>query len=370
MSISIPFYSLAYQHHQIRQELEKALIEVVDSGWYVLGERVARFEKEYADYIGVKHCIGVGNGLDALKISLRALDIGLGDEVIVPANTYIATLLAVTSVGATPVLVEPDVHTFNIDPDKIEDKITKRTKAIIPVHLYGLSCKMDAIMSLASSYNLYVVEDNAQATGSIFQGQKTGSFGHLNAHSFYPTKNLGALGDGGAITTNDDELAHKVRLFRNYGSSIKYENEVLGYNSRLDEIQAAVLSIKLRFLDQWILEKRQLTDHYNLLLGKTEHLEVTNLVGFSKEQHSHHLYVIKSKQRDALACYLKEHGIHTLIHYPIPVYRQQAYASVFDANAYPITNHLTDQLLSLPLFPGMKAEQVEEVVFNIQRFYN
>jgi len=370
MSSEIPFYSLVHQNEQIKEEVHLALTGVFDSSWYVLGERTAFFEQEYARYIGVKHCIGIGNGLDALKISLRALEIGLGDEVIVPANTYIATVMAVSAVGATPVLVEPDAQTYNIDPLKIEEKITKRTKAIIPVHLYGLSCEMDAIMSLANAYNLYVIEDNAQATGSIYQGKKTGSFGHINAHSFYPTKNLGALGDGGAITTNDDELAHKVKLLRNYGSSIKYQNEVLGYNSRLDEIQAAVLSIKLRFLDHWLIEKGQVADRYNQLLSPSEQLELPLLDKFSKGQHSHHLYVIKSARRDDLASYLKKQGVHTLIHYPIPVYLQTAYAGVFGKNTYPITDKLISRILSLPLFPGMSVTQVEEVVFHILRFYS
>ncbi|MDB5274337.1 MAG: DegT/DnrJ/EryC1/StrS family aminotransferase [Chitinophagaceae bacterium] len=252
MTAEIPFYSLAYQNEQIRKEVHEALNNVFDSDWYVLGEKVERFEQEYANYLGVKHCIGVGNGLDALKISLHALGIGPGDEVIVPANTYVATVLAVTAVGALPVLVEPDVLTCNIDPKRIEEKITSKTKAIIPVHLYGLPCEMDAIVAIAAKHKLFIVEDNAQASGGEYKGKKTGSIGHLNAHSFYPTKNLGALGDGGAVTTNDDELARQARLLRNYGSSVKYHNEIIGYNSRLDEIQAAVLSIKLRFLDRWI----------------------------------------------------------------------------------------------------------------------
>lgn len=371
MNSEIPFYSLHHQNEQIKEEVHQTLANTFDSGWYLLGEKTELFEQEYARYIGVKHCIGVGNGLDALKISLRALDIGAGDEVLVPANTYIATIMAVSEVGAIPVLVEPDERTFNIDPLKIEEKITARTKAIIPVHLYGLACNMDVIMQLASTYKLVVIEDNAQATGSIVQGKKTGSFGNLNAHSFYPTKNLGALGDGGAITTNDDELARRARLLRNYGSSIKYQNEVLGYNSRLDEIQAAVLSIKLKFLDQWIAEKRQLVNTYNLLLQEVVKVEIPYLErSLNDDVHSHHLYVIKVKERDALAAYLKENGIHTLIHYPIPVYKQEAYAGVFNANAYAITDRLTSEVLSLPLFPGMTLKQVEEVAHHILHFYS
>lgn len=370
MSTEIPFYSLFHQNEQVKDEVHQILTNVFDSAWYLLGERTAIFEQEYARYIGVKHCIGVGNGLDALKISLRALNIGYGDEVIVPANTYIATLMAVSEVGAMPVLVEPDEQTFNLDIHKIEEKVTSKTKAIIPVHLYGLSCEMDEIMRLASRYQLYVIEDNAQATGSVFKGKKTGSYGHLNAHSFYPTKNLGALGDGGAVTTNDDELAHKVRLFRNYGSSVKYQNEVLGYNSRLDEIQAAVLSIKLKYLDQWIEEKRHLASFYDELLKDVKELERCTLDSSVREKHSHHLYVIKCVERDALAAYLKLNGIHTLIHYPIPPYQQKAYEGVFNVGAFPLTDRLTNQVLSLPLFPGMTKDQVQKVASDIVRYYS
>ena len=370
MNSDIPFYSLHHQNEQIKEEVHQTLVNVFDSAWYLLGERTEFFELEYARYIGVKHCIGVGNGLDALKISLRALDIGVGDEVIVPANTYIATLMAVSEVGAVPVLVEPDEDTFNIRASLIEGKITKKTKAIIPVHLYGLSCEMDHIMQIASLHHLYVIEDNAQAAGSIFQGKKTGSYGHLNAHSFYPTKNLGALGDGGAITTDDDELARKVRLYRNYGSATKYQNEVLGYNSRLDEIQAAVLSIKLKFLDQWVANKRELVNAYNQLLKSTKQLALPCQDSFPEEKHSHHLYVIRSKEREELASYLKKNGINTLIHYPIPAYKQEAYVGVFNTQAYPITDLLTSQVLSLPLFPGMTLTQVEEVTFHILQFYS
>jgi dTDP-4-amino-4,6-dideoxygalactose transaminase len=367
MNSNIPFYSFVYQNEQIRERVNRAVMDVFDSAWYVLGNKTELFEQEYARYIGVKHCIGVGNGLDALKIALRVLDIKEGDEVIVPANTYIATVMAVTAVGATPVLVEPDPRTFNIDPLKIEEKITSKTKAIIPVHLYGLPCEMDAIQTLAIKHDLYLVEDNAQASGSLYKGKKTGSLGHVNAHSFYPTKNLGALGDGGAITTNDDEWARKVRLYRNYGSSVKYKNEVLGYNSRLDELQAAVLSVKLDFLDQWLAEKQQLVNVYQQLLSPVTQIELPDFSHMTAGEHSHHLYVIKSKRRDELASYLKEQGVTTLIHYPIPVYNQQAYAGQF-ASAFPITDRLAAEVLSLPLFPGMTVRQVEEVAFHILAF--
>ncbi|MDF2455634.1 MAG: DegT/DnrJ/EryC1/StrS family aminotransferase [Cytophagaceae bacterium] len=368
MTAAIPFYSFTYQNEQVKAEMQQALLDVFDSAWYVLGERVAKFEKEYAAYLGVKHCIGVGNGLDALKISLRALGIGQGDEVIVPANTYIATLLAVSETGALPVLVDPNPDTFNIDPSKITAKITAKTKAIIPVHLYGLPCEMDAITDIANRYGLFLVEDNAQATGSVYKGQKTGSLGHLNAHSFYPTKNLGCLGDGGAITTNDDDLAHQVRMLRNYGSEQKYKNERLGYNSRLDEIQAAALSVKLPFIDRWRAEKALLADVYHSKLSDVRHLQLPAEVHHSL-LHSHHLFVIKSNYRDALSAYLKEQGVDTLIHYPIPAYSQQAYRNAgFAPEEYPVTERLTAEVLSLPLYPGMKLEQVEQVCSLIRKF--
>ncbi|MDB5255820.1 MAG: DegT/DnrJ/EryC1/StrS family aminotransferase [Chitinophagaceae bacterium] len=368
MTEEIPFYSFDYQNQQVREEVQQALLEVFDSAWYVLGERVLKFEKEYAAYIGVKHCIGVGNGLDALKISLKALGIGKGDEVIVPANTYIATVLAISETGARPVLVDPDPNTFNIDTAKIALHITTRTKAILPVHLYGLPCDMDGIIDLANRHGLFVIEDNAQATGSVYKGRKTGSFGHVNAHSFYPTKNLGCLGDGGAITTNDDHLASQARMLRNYGSEIKYKNELPGYNSRLDEIQAAVLSAKLPYLDQWRNEKAKLVEAYREGLSGIQQIRLAGKE-IDAVLHSHHLFVVKCSHRDALAAYLKTQGVNTMIHYPIPVYRQQAYGSAgFDFHDYPITETLTPEVLSLPLYPGMKQEQVARIVSLIREF--
>ncbi len=368
MITEIPFYSFSHQNQQVKEKVQQALTDVFDSAWYVLGERVATFEKEYASYLGVKHCIGVGNGLDALKISLRALGIGLGDEVIVPANTYIATLLAVSETGAIPVLVDPDPETFNIDPKKIEVKITFKTKAILPVHLYGLPCEMDLIIDIAKRHGLMIVEDNAQATGAVYKGKKTGSFGHLNAHSFYPTKNLGCIGDGGAVTTDDDQLAHQVRLLRNYGSQIKYENEVLGYNSRLDELQAAVLSIKLPYLDLWRAEKAVLVDAYRHGLANLRGLSLPGEVP-DAVVHSHHLMVCQSPKREALSAYLKTNGVHTLIHYPIPAYKQQAYHHAgYNYTDYPVTEKLTSQVISLPLYPGMTSEQIDQVSSLIRKF--
>ncbi len=368
MATRIPFYSFEYQNQQVKKEVQQVLLDVFDSAWYILGERVAQFEKEYADYIGVKHCIGVGKGLDALKISLRVLGIKPGDEVILPANTYIATLLAVSEIGAIPVLVDPDISTFNIDPNKIAAKITAKTKAILPVHLYGLPCDMDAIANLANQHGLFIVEDNAQASGALYKGRKTGSFGHVNAHSFYPTKNLGCLGDGGAITTNDDEFARQVRMLRNYGSEVKYKNELLGYNSRLDEIQAAVLSIKLPYLEQWRKEKALLAAAYFKGLQDISPIQLPADVA-TDYTHSHHLFVVHVLHREGLAAYLKNQGIETLIHYPIPAYRQQAYIGAgFNPHDYPVTEKMTSEILSLPLYPGMKLEEVEQVISLIRQF--
>jgi dTDP-4-amino-4,6-dideoxygalactose transaminase len=370
MKDHIPFNTLVHQHEQLKTEISQVFSEVFDAGSYVLGERLASFEKEYAQYLGVKHCIGVGNGLDALKISLKALGITEGDEVIVPANTYIATVLAISAVGAMPVLVEPSILTYNIDAQKIEEKITSKTKAIIPVHLYGLSCEMDKIISIAESHGLYVIEDNAQAAGAVFKGKKTGSWGHVNAHSFYPTKNLGCLGDGGAVTTNDDALADRIRVLRNYGSAVKYQNEVLGYNSRLDEIQAAVLSIKLRYLDHWNEERRSLALAYTQRLVAIKDVTLLDIHAVPSKEHVYHLYVIRVKDRAQLVQHLAAKGIFTSIHYPIPPYRQLAYQGLWKTEDYPITDQLSSEVLSLPFYSGLTMAHIDRVAEEIKAFYS
>ena len=290
-----------------------------------------------------------------------------GDEIIVPANTYIATLLAVTEIGATPVLVEPELDSYNIDPNRIEAKITPKTKAIIPVHLYGLPCRMDEILFIAQKYNLLVIEDNAQSVGAEYKNKKTGSFGIINATSFYPTKNLGAIGDGGAITTDSDDLAKKVQLLRNYGSEIKYHNEIQGYNSRLDELQAAVLSIKLDFLDQWNNERIQLAQYYNEKLSDVENLSIPT---YGKDfKHVFHLYVVRVKEREKIIEHLNKHSIQTAIHYPIPPYKQEAYKYLnIQAKDYPITEKITTECLSLPMYPGLKKEEQNLIIEAIKRF--
>jgi dTDP-4-amino-4,6-dideoxygalactose transaminase len=320
--VKVPFLNLGATYQELRSDLDTAYQRVMDSGWYILGEEVDAFERAFADYCGVRHCVGVGNGLEALHLLVRAYGIGPGDEVIVPSNTYIATWLAVSQAGATPVPVEPDPRTFNLDPAAIERAITRKTKAILPVHLYGQPAEMEPIMSIASAHGLKVIEDVAQAQGALYQGRMTGALGDAAGFSFYPGKNLGAYGDAGAVTTNDDEIADRVRLLRNYGSRIKYQNEVQGYNSRLDPLQAAFLGVKLQRLAEWNNRRRAIAERYlaeleiaDLILPHVPH--VTEPVW--------HLFVIRHPRRDELQKYLAEQGVQTLIHYPIPPHLSDAY---------------------------------------------
>lgn len=355
-----PFFNLSPIHAAIRDQMEAAFREVYDSNWFVLGKQVELFEQEYAAYTGTTHCVGVSNGLDAIVLSLRALGIGLGDEVIVPSNTYIATVLAVTQVGATPVFVEPREDTYNINPERISAAISPRTKAIIPVHLYGQACEMSDIMDIADRHGLYVIEDNAQAHGATWKGKTTGSWGHLNATSFYPGKNLGALGDAGAVTTNDPELAHKVRVLRNYGSQQKYHNEMIGYNNRLDELQAAFLRVKLCHIDTWTTQRRTIAAWYDEILDGFD--IVSRPTTLPNATHSYHLYVVRCNDRDALQRRLTEAGIGTLIHYPIPPHLQEAYMELgYKQGDFLIAENMAATVLSLPLWPGMGREDVERV---------
>jgi dTDP-4-amino-4,6-dideoxygalactose transaminase len=361
----IPFLDFQGLHNPIKEDLVNVFEQVLDSNWFIMGNQLEQFEKEYAEWNAVKHCIGVSNGLDALTLALKALEIGPGDEVIVPSNTYIATALAVSNVGATPKFVEPRIETANLNPELIEIAITNRTKAIMPVHLYGQACEMEAIMNIANQYGLFVIEDNAQAHGATFNGKKTGSWGHINATSFYPGKNLGALGDGGAITTDSDELAHKVRVLRNYGSQEKYKNEVLGYNNRLDELQAAFLRVKLRKLAEWTAERNRIADIYTKSLEKVKGISLFQLADGATS--ACHLYVIKTENRDLLQSKLMKKGIGTLIHYPIPPHLQEAYRFLNKKNGdYPIAENLALNVLSLPFFVGMTSEQVQTVCSQIE----
>ncbi|MCW3093149.1 MAG: Glutamine--scyllo-inositol transaminase [Ferruginibacter sp.] len=366
--MSIPFLNFNYMHQPIKGEIMQAFESFYDSNWYVLGERVKQFEAEYALFNGVNHVVGVSNGLDALHISLLALSIGVDDEVIVPANTYIASVLAVSFVGATPVFVEPRIDSFNINPELIEAAITPKTRVIMPVHLYGQACEMEAIKTIAERHGLYVIEDNAQAQGASYNGNLTGSWGDINGTSFYPGKNLGALGDAGAVTTSNEILAQKAMVLRNYGSYKKYYNEVIGHNMRLDECQAALLSVKLKYLDQWTKERQQIACWYDETLKEYSQIILPKLA--EKATHVYHLYVIRTQQRDALQKHLAKNGIGTLIHYPIPPHLQNAYKHLgYSAGDFPITEEIADTSLSLPLWPGMTQIDVEAVSQMIGNFF-
>lgn len=354
-------------HAAIREEMLAAMTRVYDSNWYVLGQEVALFEQAYSEFNQVAHTIGVGNGLDALTLALKALGLGPGDEVLVPSNTYIATWLAVSHVGATPVPVEPDPATSNLDPSRLAAALGPRTRAIVPVHLYGQPCRMTEIMAFAAQHRLLVVEDNAQAQGAAFDGQLTGSFGHANATSFYPTKNLGALGDAGAITTSGSDLADRIRLLRNYGSAQKNLHELPGYNSRLDELQAAFLRVKLRHLAHWTQQRRQLAAWYGKHLAGIADLRLPTVVAGAEPVW--HLYVVHTPHREALRQHLATAGIETLVHYPIPPHLQPAYKALgIPAGTLPLAEELAATCLSLPLWPGMTEERVADVAIAITSF--
>jgi dTDP-4-amino-4,6-dideoxygalactose transaminase len=365
--MKIPFLSFEKTNEQIAKEMVNAFQRVFESKWYILGKEVKQFEESYAAFNKVEHCIGVSNGMDALYISLKAIGVKEGDEVIVPSNTFIATLLAVSYTGAKPVLVEPRLDTYNINPEGIKKAITSKTKAIIPVHLYGQCCEMDLIMTIAEKHNLYVVEDNAQAHGSSNNGRLSGSFGHANGTSFFPGKNLGALGDAGAVTTNDASLAEKISILRNYGSQKKYYNEVVGYNMRMDELQAAFLSIKLRYLNTWTNQRQEIASWYNEKLSEVEGITLPAKIMASS--HVYHLYVVRCNKRDALQQYLAGKGIGTLVHYPVPPHLQKAYSHLgYKAGAFPIAEEIANTCLSLPIWPGMNKKSIAEVADAIKTF--
>lgn len=366
----ISFLDLKLTNAQYENELQEAASRVLKSGWYLLGNELANFEKEFASYCGVKHCIGVANGLDALILVLRAWkEFGLiknGDEVLVPANTYIATLLAITENQLKPILVEPDPETFNISVDGARKALTTKTRAIMPVHLYGQLAAMPELMKLAQDHGLLVLEDSAQAHGASLEGKKAGAWGHASGFSFYPGKNLGALGDGGAITTQDDKLAEILRALRNYGSHKKYENLFIGMNSRLDEIQAAFLRVKLRYLDKENNHRRTIAQVYRKNINNPEFvLPQVN----QEERHVWHLFVIQTAKRESLQAYLGQNGVQTLIHYPIPPHKQEAYVHSLGHLSLPVTEKIHSQVLSLPISPTIKTEEVEVVVNLLNRFY-
>ena len=355
----VPFLDVGSAYKELQVELDFAVQRVLGSGWYVGGAEVEGFEREFSEYCGAGHCTGVGNGLDALHLALRALEIGPGDEVIVASNTFIATFLAVTMVGATPVPVEPDSHTFNLDPRRVGASITARTKAILPTHLYGQPADLDPIHDIAGKHGLLVVEDAAQAHGARYKGRRIGAHSHAVCWSFYPAKNLGALGDAGAVTTTDPEIARRVRVLGNYGSSKRYVNEVRGVNSRLDPISAAALRVKLKYLDQWNARRSQIARIYRAELEGAE-IILPHVPDWAEP--AWHLYVIQSANRDRLQQYLGERGIQTLIHYPIPPHLQDAYKDLeCPAGSFPIAEQLAKQILSLPMSPHLSGESARAV---------
>ncbi|WCL51265.1 DegT/DnrJ/EryC1/StrS family aminotransferase [Leptospira sp. GIMC2001] len=352
----IEYENLKKANSLFMEDFYKSSQKVIDSGWYILGNEVQNFEKEFAEYNGNKFCIGVASGLDGLTLSLNALNLKPGSEVIVPSNTYIATIISILQNNLIPILVEPDPFTYNIDPGKISAKISSKTKAIIVVHLYGKSCDMDPIMEIVQKHNLYLIEDCAQAHGAKYKGKTIGTFGHLNAFSFYPTKNLGALGDAGAIVTDDEELNHKIKKLRNYGSDKKYYNELIGYNSRLDEIQAAFLSIKLKKLNEINLHKKKLAAVYHKSINSSYQKPLLN----ENFEDVFHIYNILHSERDRLKDYLLSHGVKTEIHYPVAPHRQIAMKGILDGN-YPISDKIHAQTLSLPISFSTTLEEVEKV---------
>jgi len=364
--MKVPFVNLKAQHEPLQAEINEAIGRVFANTSFILGEEVTKFEEEFAEYCGVSHAIGLDSGLSALKLALEAYNIGPGDEVIVPANTFIATAAAVSFVGAKPVFVDIKPNTYNIDTDKIEAAITLRTKAIIPVHLYGIPADMDEIMALATKYNLIVIEDACQAHGAYYRGKRVGSLGHAAAFSFYPAKNLGAAGDGGALVTNDSAINDQIKALRNCGQKEKYVHVMTPYNHRLDTLHAAVLRIKLRHLDAWNAQRRQKATLYN------RYLLHTNVLTPSAPHHSipvWHLYVVRVQNRAALQARLTEQGIGTALHYPLPLHLQPYYADLgYQRGAFPVTEAYAEQVLSLPMFPELSEEQVDYVANAVKVF--
>lgn len=363
--MKINFNQLDRGYFKYKSEYEQAVIKTLESGWYILGKSVEKFEGEFSSYIGSKYCVGLNSGLDALILAFRALEIGEGDEVIVPANTYIASVLGITENRATPVFVEPDEH-YNLDADKIEESITENTKAILVVHLYGQAANMKQIKEIADRHSLYLIEDCAQSHGAMFESKRTGAWGDIGCFSFYPTKNIGAFGDGGAIVTDNIEINEKIKMLRNYGSKVKYQNEILGLNSRLDEIQAALLSVKLSHYGELRIEREKIAKKYlNRIKNKYVCLPKIN----RKSEHVWHLFVVKTKKREKLQQYLLENNIATQIHYPIPPHLSKAYEHLnYNIGDFPITEDYANTVVSLPLYEGMTDEEPDYVINTINKF--
>ena len=363
----IPILDLKAQYAAIQQEIDAAIKEILESTQFILGPAVRELEQQVATYCGCKYGVGVASGTDALRLTLTALGIGFGDEVITTTFTFIATASTISHCGARPVFVDIDPRTYNLDPVAIEGAITEHTKAIVPVHLYGQPVDMEPIMELAEAHGLHVIEDAAQAIGARYKGRRAGSMGHAGCLSFYPTKNLGAYGDGGMVVTNDAALAEKVDILRRQGSKKKYHAEVLGFNSRLDSLQAAILGVKLKYLDGWNEGRRRVAQRYNELLAS---LPVTTPYESSDAYHVYHQYTIRAPQRDALAAYLKERGIGTMIYYPVPLHRQRLYASLgYEENNLPVSQAASQDVLSLPMYPELTEAQQVTVAKTIREFY-
>ena len=364
--MKIPFVSFLAMEKELNNEIHEAFERVFNRSWYIGGIEDESFEKKFAEFCGSQYCVGAGNGLDALMLALKALGVGEGDEVIVPSNTYIATALAVTYVGATPVFVEPDIRTFNINPELIEETITSKTKAIMPVHLYGQACDMDNIMDIAHKYNLRVVEDCAQAHGATYKGKKVGTFGDVAGFSFYPGKNLGALGDAGAIVTNEKKLADKIRALGNYGSYYKYHHIYKGNNSRLDELQAAFLSVKLPYLDKMNSERRRIANRY---LSEIKNNRIILPLVPDYAVPVWHIFGIRCEERDLLDKYLSDAGIGTNKHYPIPIHLQECYKDLgFRRGDFPISEEISNTELSLPMYYGMTDDEISYVIKMLNKF--
>ncbi|MHC4309795.1 MAG: DegT/DnrJ/EryC1/StrS family aminotransferase [Planctomycetota bacterium] len=364
--IKVPFMDLKAQHSSIAHELNEAIHRVKERSWFVLGEELDAFEAEFASYCGVKNCVGVGSGSDALYIALKACGIGQGDEIITVSHTFIATAFAISWTGATPVFVDIDPSSYTLDHRQAERAITPRTKAILPVHIYGQCADMDPLLELAHKHNLWIIEDACQAHGATYKGSKAGSMGHMGCFSFYPSKNLGAWGDGGAVTSNDEKLARRVRSLRNYGQTKKYRYSNMGYNSRLDELQAAILRVKLRHLDDWNLARRRhakrYTEELKDCLVTCPHVSVA-------AEHVFHLYVIRSARREELRRHLEQERIDTLVHYPIPAHLQKVYKNLgYKKGDLPITETYSSEILSLPIYAGLEANQVEHVVRSLHSY--
>lgn len=365
--MKIPFLDLKSAYLELKNELDEAYGRVMASGWYILGAETEEFEREFAKYCGAKYCIGVGNGLEALHLILRGYGIGKGDEVIVPANTYIATWLAASYADAVPIPIEPDAETYNLAPENIERAITAKTKAIMPVHLYGQPAAIDAINEIAQKYNLKVIEDAAQAQGAKYQGERTGILGDAAGFSFYPGKNLGAYGDAGAVTTNDEELAEQIKMLRNYGSKVKYYNEVKGYNSRLDPLQAAFLRVKLKYLDEWNARRAKVAKYYLEALSDVSDL----ILPFVPEESEPvwHLFVVRHPRRADLQKHLAEKGISTMIHYPVPPHLSEAYQDLnLKTDDFKLSAVIAETVLSLPISPHISEEEVSQVVDAVRSF--